>query len=162
MHIRKAQNSDVDKITQLGLHLLHLHNGFDETYYDLEENTIIHFKNWVLSQINSQNSFILVAYTINQYNNQHNIVGFISGFIKYLFPWFKIKKVGHISFMVVDPASRRSGIGRTLEKEAVNLFKTEGVEYVELYVDEINIQGVKAWNSYGYLPFKKFLRKKIT
>jgi GNAT superfamily N-acetyltransferase len=89
------------------------------------------------------------------------MIGFISGFIKALYPWFCTKTVGHISYLIIEPDYRSKGIGGLLEKGALSWFKSKNISYVEVYTDEINSPGVAAWSSYGYLPFKKFLRKKI-
>ena len=168
MHIRKAEFQDIDKITRLGMDLIFLHTEFEKDYYLLEENADMYFQSWVKSQLNSPSSFILVAETDPDDNQQGNftqgekqVVGLISGFIKYLFPWFKVKKVGHISFMIVNPSYRQKGVGKMLESEAKKWFRSENIGFVELYVDEKNSVGNKVWQNLGFLPFKNFLKKPI-
>lgn len=157
MHIRPAEIDDLGQIVKLGKELLTLHTEFDFDYYQLEDNFDELFGTWVKDQINHQYQFILVAQ--NPHDNQ--IVGFISGFIKYLYPWFRTKSVGHISYMIIDNNSRNQGIGKLLENEAVNWFKSKNISFVELYVEEKNTTGKIAWDKYGFGPFKKFLQKKI-
>src|SRR3990167_3176306 len=98
MIVRTAQVSDLPEIINLTKMLLQIHQKIDPQYYDYEENYSANLANWAEQQINSQNQFLLVALYENQSNK---ISGFISGYIKYLFPWFKIKSVGHISFLSV-------------------------------------------------------------
>jgi len=63
--------------------------------------------------------------------------------------------------MIIDHNFRRRGIGKMLENAATSWFKSKNISYVEVYVEEPNITARSAWNKYGFLPFKKFLRKKI-
>lgn len=155
MHTRLATLADIQAVTKLGRLLLELHTGYDFEYYRLEETFDTLFAGWVKDQITYPSQFIIVA----EVNSQ--ITGFVSGFIKSLYPWFKTKKVGHLAYLVVDPDYRRRGAGMMLEKAAQDWFKTSGVSYVEVYVEEKNETGKMAWDAYGFLPFKKFLRKRI-
>ncbi len=157
MHIRLAQIEDLPQIILLGRSLLDLHKEYDYDYYQLEENFDELFGNWVRDQLNNLSQFIIVA----QNPDDDKIIGFISGFTKYLFPWFRTKTVGHISYMIVDPNLRLRGIGKLLENAARDWFKNKNISYMELYVEEKNPTGQTAWTSYGFLPFKKFLKKKI-
>ncbi len=157
MHIRAAELTDIPSVMRLGRHLLDLHTEFDFDYYQLENNFDELFSTWIRQQVNQSQQFILVAYD----EQSPNIIGFISGFIKSLYPWFKTKSVGHISYLVVDPQFRQKGVGKLLEQEAINWFKNKNITYIEVYVDEKNNIGTKVWNSYEFIPFKKFLRKRI-
>ena len=157
MHIRLAQIEDLLQIVLLGRSLLDLHKEYDNDYYQLEENFDELFGNWVRGQLNNLSQFIIVA----QNPTDNKISGFISGFVKALFPWFKTKSVGHISYLIIDEAYQKQGIGKLLEDAARNWFVEKNIHFLELYVDEKNEIGQRVWNSYGFLPFKKFLRKKI-
>jgi len=157
MHIRPAELNDIAALVKLGKTLLSLPTVYDFEYYELEENFNELFGNWIKDQLNHPSQFILVA----QNPADGKIVGFISGFIKYLYPWFKTKSVGHISYMIIDHNFRRRGIGKMLENAATSWFKSKNISYVEVYVEEPNMTARSAWNKYGFLPFKKFLRKKI-
>lgn len=157
MHIRQAELKDLPEIVRLGRFLLDLHAQFDYGYYQLDQDFDRYFANWVKDCLNNSSQFIFVAET----TEPQKIVGFISGFIKPLYPWFRVKSVGHISYMMVDPPFRGKGLGKEMEKTAVNWFKSKNISYIELYVDEKNIPGQNVWNSCSYLPFKKFLRKNL-
>lgn len=157
MHIRPAELNDIPSLAKLGKTLLSLHTVYDYQYYEMEDNFDELFGNWVKDQLNHPYQFIIVA----QNPADGKIIGFISGFVKYLYPWFKTKSVGHISYMIIDHNFRRRGIGRLLENAAREWFKSKNISYIELYVEEQNSTGKNAWEKYGFLPFKKFLRKKI-
>lgn len=157
MHIRNANIDDLSQLVTLGRDLLTFHTEYDLDYYQLEDNFDELFGTWVKDQLNHQYQFILVA----QDPADNRIVGFVSGFIKSLFTWFKTKSVGHISYMIIDRDFRQKGIGKLLEAGAADWFKNKNISYIELYVEEKNTTGQIAWDKYGFLPFKKFLRKKI-
>lgn len=156
MHIRPAQLADCPAIIPLGKNLLELHGDFDPNYYLLESNFDQLFGLWVNDQIGKQTQFLFVAET-----DEKEIVGFISGFLKSLYPWFQTKIVGHIGYMYVTARYRKMGVGKSLESEADLWFKSKNVSYIELYVEDANSIGQAAWVSYGFAPFKKFLQKKI-
>lgn len=155
MLIRTAQEKDIPYIVQLQRQLLDAHREFDGPYYELEDNFDELFAIWVKEQLNSPMKVILVA----EENNE--AVGFISGYIKTLYPWFRIKSVGHIAFLSVHPDHRRKKIGQELEEKIIDWFKSQNVSFIEVFVDELNLIGCLVWNSYSYRNFKKFLRKII-
>lgn len=157
MHIREANPEDVSQLVKLGKNLLTLHTDYNFDYYRLEEKFDELFGNWVKDQLNHPYQFIIVA----QNPSDGKIAGFISGFIKSLYPWFKTKSVGHISYMIIDDNFRQKGVGKLLEAAAASWFKNKNISYLELYVEEKNETGKIAWDKYGFLPFKKFLQKKI-
>lgn len=162
MHIiRKASSKDIPDLVKLGKQLLDLHTQFDRKYYELENNVEDLFRNWIISQIDQPNQFIFIAEEQNPALASGKIVGFISGFLKSLYPWFKTKYVGHISYLIVDPTCRNNGIGRLLEEETDKWFVSKNVKYIEVYVEEKNYTGQNAWTAYKFLPFKQFLRKEI-
>ncbi|MCL4338757.1 GNAT family N-acetyltransferase [Patescibacteria group bacterium] len=159
MRIRPATAEDTPHIVKLGRQLLELHTVFDFDYYQLEPDFDVQFAQWVHQQLSTPYQFIFVSEEEN--GGQPVISGFISGFMKALYPWFKTKNVGHISYLIINPAYRKKGVGKSLENMANAWFKEKNVRYVELYVEEKNPIGKRAWESYGYMPFKKFLRKMI-
>ena len=161
MHIvREASEKDLPVLVKLGKQLLDLHFEFDPEYYDLEENAGLLFRDWLVSQLAQPNQFIFVAEVQNTGPRNGEIVGFISGFIKSLYPWFKTRRVGHVSYLVIDSACRNQGIGKLLSDESDRWFRSRKIKYVEVYVEGKNYPGQKAWFSYHFMPFKKFLRKR--
>ena len=155
MHTRLAQPGDVEHLVVLGKMLLTLHQTFDQSYYQLDEQFDEKFGNFLAQHINHPHQFIIVAL------DDTRIIGFISGFVKALYPWFSVKSVGHLSYLVTKPEVRRTGVGKALEKAAIAWFKEKNVNYVEVYTDEKNSVGTIVWDKLGYTPFKKFLRKSI-
>lgn len=156
MQITKATSQDIPLITSFGKKLIRLHSEIDREYYTFDEAGFDRsFSEWLNNQIFTPSSLTLVA------KDDKRIIGFLSGFVKYLFPWFNIKKVGHISFMFIDENYRRKGVGKQLINEAKAWFKNQGLSYIELYVNEGNSNGLSFWKSVGFLDFQKFLRMRV-
>jgi len=158
MRIRPAQTEDTASIINLGHCLISEHQKLDLFHYQVEEDFSGLFSNWVRDTMANLNHFIIVA---ENEEDESKIIGFISGFIKVLYPWFKQKYIGHISFLVVDPAFRNKNIGDLLEKKACGWFRQRNLKTIELFVDTNNFLGNQAWKSYGFIPAKKLLRKII-
>lgn len=155
MEYRQARIEDLNEISRLGSQLLNSHQEIDANYYQLEADYRDKFRHYISSFMNSQSQIIMVAL------DKEKIVGFIAGYIKPLFPWFQIKNVGHISFLVVQKNYQKRGIGRNLTNKLEKWFKEQNLQYIEVYTNEKNQSGVAAWTDYGFAPFNKFLRKKI-
>lgn len=156
--IRNAEIKDISQIVSLFSKLLETHKQIDSEYYQFDPDYTSKLQSWAEQILINPSQFILV---FTEDKNEGKILGFISGYIKYLFPWHKIKSVGHISFLAVDDNYQKKGIGKILDNAAVAWFKNRNLEYIEVYTNEYNIAGINAWRSYKYLPFNKFLRKKI-
>lgn len=156
MVINSAIPSDIPLLAQFGSDLTQLHFEFDPEYYTFDQQGFPEsFADWLKGQINLPTALILVA------KEDGKVIGFLSGFVKYLFPWFNIKRVGHISFMFIDEEYRRKGVGKNLLAAAKEWFSDQGLKYVELYVNERNDRGISFWKSMGFEDFQKFLRMKL-
>ncbi|OGF98897.1 hypothetical protein A2153_00735 [Candidatus Gottesmanbacteria bacterium RBG_16_38_7b] len=160
MIIRQAVYSDLEQIINLSTQLLELHSQIDPEYYQYTEDYTVKIRSWAERHLTSPSQFILVAE--EEQLNDKKIIGFISGYIKFLFPWYKINSVGHISFLVIDTKFQKKGVGRQLEEAAKRWFRTRNLKYIEVYTSEKNSAGLSAWKAYSYQPFNKFLRKKIS
>ena len=158
VHIRPAIEKDCGRIAQLLHQLFEVHLQFDPLYYQLEADCLDKFGHWALNQLNTFNQFILVAV---DKENKENAIGFVSGYIKFLFPWFKTKSVGHISFLAVDQKFQKQGIGEMLEKNAYDWFREKNLKFVELYSHDKNDIANGFWEKRSFDPFYRFLRKNI-
>jgi len=155
MHTRLATIDDIPQLVSLGKSLLELHGTWDPPYYQLTQDFDSQFGQFIQQHISHPYQFVIVMEKDTQ------IVGFVSGFVKSLYPWFTVKSVGHITYLITLPDMRQLGIGEILEEKALQWFKEKNIQYVEVYTDEKNIIGGIVWDKLGYVPFKKFLRKTI-
>ena len=153
--IRSAELKDIKDIIEIFTYLIKIHLEFDRQYYRTGKNFNSSVENWIKAQIEVPSHFLFVSVQNN------GISGFVSGYIKYLFPWYRITTVGHISFLVVKDEFQKKGTGKALMAEAEGWFKNKDLEYIEVFANEKNSAGVSAWKSYGFSVLNLFLRKKI-
>src|SRR3989338_8841579 len=87
INITPADHNDIEQIVLLAKQLLISHFDYDGEYFQLDVNHRQAMTDWVKYHLGAANQFILVA---RPDAGQPEICGFISGYIKPLFPWFKI------------------------------------------------------------------------
>ncbi|HVO70426.1 MAG TPA: GNAT family N-acetyltransferase [Aggregatilineaceae bacterium] len=81
-----------------------------------------------------------------------NIVGYITVYIQPQPGYWKIKKVGHITGLMVQKEYRRSGIGSQLLSEATAFCKEKGVKYCTVYTAARNQAALEFYARNGMTP----------
>ena len=77
------------------------------------------------------------------------IVGYASVVIREQPRFYKIKKVGAISALMVTKEHRRKGIATLLLKESKAFFKHHGIKYYTLYTSFANKGAIKFYEKIG-------------
>jgi len=77
------------------------------------------------------------------------IIGYISVLIQEQAGYWKIKKVGHISGLMVHHNHRRKGVGRKLLQSAVDYFKEKGIKQYTLFTSVNNKCGIEFYEKCG-------------
>lgn len=77
------------------------------------------------------------------------IIGYITVLIQKQASYWKIKKVGHISGLMVDKRDRRKGAGRLLLQAAVEFFKSKGLKQYTLFTSVNNTGGIEFYEKCG-------------
>ena len=67
------------------------------------------------------------------------------------------ERVAHLEFVYVEPAARRSGIGRELVRAFVTAASAAGAEHVTLDVDTSNEVGWAVWQRLGFAEYARRL-----
>jgi len=65
---------------------------------------------------------------------------------------WKVRRVGHISGLMVDPEHRRERIGSHLLEEAKAFFRAQEVRYYTLYTAANNSEAIAFYESQGMEP----------
>jgi hypothetical protein len=121
MHVRPAEPKDIPQLVNLGRQLFDLHLEFDGAYYQTEDNFAEHFSEWIKNQIANPSALLLIA----ENETDQSIAGFISGFMKSLYPWFKTKTVGHISYLIIRPEFRNAWYRQNADGGSRRLVQTK-------------------------------------
>lgn len=77
------------------------------------------------------------------------IIGYISILIQEQAVYWKVKKVGHISGLMVHQDHRRKGIGRKLLQAAIGYFKAKGIRQYTLFTSVNNKSGIEFYEKCG-------------
>jgi len=90
------------------------------------------------------------------------IVGYITVYIRSQPRYWRIKRVGEISGLMVQKDYRRSGIGSRLLSEATAFCKEKGVEYCTVYTAAGNQGALEFYARNGMAPLYVTLIQAIT
>jgi ribosomal protein S18 acetylase RimI-like enzyme len=77
------------------------------------------------------------------------LVGQIMGAVRDPYPVFEPGRYGYVTDVVVDPAVRRSGVGRALFAALKMWFREKGVTHLQLQVAHKNVASQAFWRAMG-------------
>jgi ribosomal protein S18 acetylase RimI-like enzyme len=77
------------------------------------------------------------------------LIGQIMGTLRNPYPVFKPGRYGYVTDIVVDPAARRSGVGRALFEALTTWFRERGISHLELQVAHNNPVAQTFWRAVG-------------
>lgn len=77
------------------------------------------------------------------------VIGQMMGVLRDPYPVFEPGRYGHVSDVVVNPKTRRSGVGRALFEAVKQWFRQHGVSYLQLTVAHNNSVSQAFWRAMG-------------
>jgi ribosomal protein S18 acetylase RimI-like enzyme len=80
------------------------------------------------------------------------IVGYITFYIRDQADYWKVKRVGEVSGLMVDSCYRQRGIGRELMNHARKFFASHEVKYFTLYTSVENLAALEFYSKDGLIP----------
>lgn len=125
-------------------------SGFPDTIGD-------EMVDWARAHTQSKEKNALIAK-----DDDGNSIGCIFGSItESNMPMAIAGKVGHISVCWVDSKSQRQGIGLMLLEALQHWFVQNGINHIEVAFMTQNTVAQKAWEQWGFSPFRTFAYKEI-
>jgi ribosomal protein S18 acetylase RimI-like enzyme len=82
-----------------------------------------------------------------------SLAGQIMGTLRDRVPVFEPARYGYVTDVIVDPAARRSGIGRALFAALKEWFRERGASYLKLQVAHHNPASQGFWRAMGCIDF---------
>ncbi|MBN2227680.1 MAG: GNAT family N-acetyltransferase [candidate division Zixibacteria bacterium] len=145
--IRELQSGDdVNAVLRLCRYFFEEYTEHHEEFFDLDNLSDDDISGRFLESLESENSATIVAL------DDGNIVGYTSLVIREQPRFYKIKKVGAISALMVAKDHRRRGIGGALLTEAGDFFRRKGITYYTFYTAVANQGAIRLYEKLGIKP----------
>lgn len=152
--IREAAVRDIPVLRQLQKEFMEYHLAFDSSYkLSLDSNSA--FESYAKHLVESKDNHIVIALIDGE------IVGFASGGLRKRPPIYRVQKMGCIEMVFVRSEYRHCGIGRALVEDICKWLEKSGVNWVELYVNYLNVETIKSWKSFGFKEFSLAMKRKL-
>jgi ribosomal protein S18 acetylase RimI-like enzyme len=118
------------------------HPDFFESDHLEERNVRSYFTSFLGSE--DRTAFIAIA--------DGRIVGYITVYVQTQAPYWKVKRLGHISGLMVAQGYRRQGIASQLLAQALNFFRERELRYYTVFTAVGNQTGLGFFRAIGMEP----------
>ncbi len=156
MNIRDAQEADLAAMARLLLivHQLHV-DAEPKTYRPISHEIATEF---LRKRRSEAGTHLRLAET------ESNLMGYCCAVIRppSELPLLQSRKVLYVNEVVVDPTSRRKGVGHALMDDLKQLAGREHVEELELDVSEFNTEARQFFLDQDFEPVRVRMRARIT
>jgi GNAT superfamily N-acetyltransferase len=158
--IRRAKPGDIDALAALwnGLMLHHVKlYGRDKRAenHELRRDAESVWRRYALKQMRSRNGLVLIA------EDSGKPAGYSLNLIKPNIPVFRIRKLGHIADLYLEPGYRGKGIGKLLRDEAVRWFRKKGIKHASIAVHALNPASWKIYRKWGFSDYHVEMRLRL-
>ena len=118
-------------------------------FFDTDDLTDDHIAGRFRQSLEDDDSATIVA-TVDS-----AIVGYASAVVREQPPFYRIKRIGAISTLMVAPEYRRRGVGTALLDGARSFFKRRGVKYYTFYTAAGNEAAIRLYEKLGFEPLHR-------
>ena len=124
-----------------------------EFFYEYENNNKKYFEIDSIKDIDINNYF--QNFIGNEFKKgyialiENKIIGYITFYIKNQPDFYVIRKIGHISGLMVNKNYRKNGIGKKLIMESIKYFKQNNIKYYEVFTSVNNKNGISLYKKCG-------------
>lgn len=80
------------------------------------------------------------------------MVGYITAYVREQPPYWRVKRVGDISGLMVHPDYRRRGVGGALLRAATAFFRERGASFYTVYTAVANESAIRCYERHGMTP----------
>jgi ribosomal protein S18 acetylase RimI-like enzyme len=143
--IRRATSADIPALGRLGALLVRAHHAFDaERFFDATPETEHGYGRFLGSQLEKRDVQVLVA------EENGEVIGYTYAGVEG-YDYMALRgPAGALYDIVVDPAHRRSGVGRELLEHALAFLKSRDVPRVVLSTATQNEAAQRLFESAGF------------
>jgi GNAT superfamily N-acetyltransferase len=144
--IRAAKMTDEPAILELARREMYAQEALDRRFR-LREDAGDRYAVYLRERMRDMDSAVFVA------EREGAVVGLGVGSVRKQETLFALRRFGYVSDLMVEPASRRQGIGRRLYERIALWLRGQGVDVVRLHVAARSIEAARFWRSLGAEEF---------
>lgn len=146
IHIRELQREDeLHDLIALSRDFFQEYEGYHEEFFEIDQLNDSDIASYFLRFIDDETRQAFIALA------QGRIVGYITADVREQAPYWKVKKVGDISGLMVHHNYRRRGIAGQLLAHARAFFAGQGVKYFSLFTAVGNKAGIAFYERNGLI-----------
>jgi ribosomal protein S18 acetylase RimI-like enzyme len=134
MTIRPATANDVPQVLPMVQKVCALHESWDAARYGFLPNIAEKYRGWLTARAGDRKSVLLVA----EREDVGRLVGFLVGTVDDTIPIYRVREVGFIHDVWVEPDYRNEGVARQMTMLAIERFREIGVTQVRLETAKAN------------------------
>ena len=134
MIIRPAKPNDVPNVLPMVQKVCALHEEWDAARYGFLPNIAEKYRAWLTARAGDPSSVFLVA----EHEELDKLVGFLVGTVDDTIPIYRVREVGFIHDVWVEPDYRNEGVARQLTMLAIERFRQIGVTQIRLETAKVN------------------------
>ena len=148
-------NCNFTDLLNLSKDFFYEYENNDKEFFKIDSINEMDIKNYFQRFISNENN---MAYVVMY---EEKIIGYITLVINNQPDFWKIKKVGSISGLMVDKNFRKNGIGTKLVKTGIEYFKQKNIKYYTVFTSVNNINGILMYKKCGFEELQTILYGKI-
>jgi ribosomal protein S18 acetylase RimI-like enzyme len=151
--VRQATENDLTQMTRLWREMMDFHSDVEPRFRPLpppagEEAWVEHMRKDVLG---NESCCVFLAET------DEGAVGQMIGLLRDEYAVFEPGQFGYVTDVAVDPAVRRSGVGRALFEALKAWFRERGVTHLRMMVAHCNPVSQPFWRALGCTDYMDIL-----
>lgn len=148
--IRTATPADIDGIFRLWQQLMDSHKQHHRIFeYEPEQIPVL--RDTLLKRMEDPHTQMFICETASA------ITGLMVAVFRATPPGYALKAKGYIAETVVDETAQGQGIGNLLYQAALDWFREQGADHIELQVSPHNPGGQAFWQKKGFEETSKHL-----
>lgn len=145
IEIRKLTEDDsFEDLIKLSRDFFKEYESYHDSFFKIGILKNSDITNYFLKMIKSEDHVVYVTII------DKKIIAYITCYIVNQSVYWKVKRVGHISGLMVKKGCRGMGIAKRLLKKANQFFKERGVDYFTVYTAIANEEGIEFYKRRGF------------
>lgn len=150
--VRRLQMADdLGALVALSRAFFAEYEAHDDEFFGIDllqdEEIVAYFSSFVETQ--GRAAFVAVC--------EGRVVGYVTVYVQAQPAYWQVKRLGHISGLMVAPEERRQGIGGRLLEQARAYFREQGVHYYTVFTAVKNREALDFYAGQGMVPLYSHL-----